>query len=189
MTSCSAHSGRVCLTMADERKFTAAANAAGHCGLTVSLPRAFSLRSVCYSYLGNQRLHDRLGARPARPNREDETMKKLLIGAAVAASLALAVVPAAEAHDHDFAAAAVGFALGAVLAPPSVVYGGPPAVVYTYPPAPAYYGGYAVPAPRIYIHDDDRDGGWRHRRYRARHWRHDRDHRWHRERRRGWGRR
>jgi len=175
--------------MADERKFTAAAPAASRNGLAVSPPRTFSLRSVCYSYLVIQRLHHTLGALPARPNREDETMKKLLIGAAAAASLALAAVPAAEAHDHDFAAAAVGFALGAVLAPPSVVYGGAPAVVYTYPPAPAYYGGYAVPAPRIYLRDDDRDGGWRHRRHRARHWRHDRDHRWRRERRRDWDRR
>ncbi len=176
--------------MADERKFTAAAHATSRRGMSASPPRTFSLRSVCYSYLVIQRLRDRLGALPhARPNREDETMKKLLIGAAIATSLALAVVPAAEAHDHDFAAAAVGFALGAVLAPPGVVYGGPPAVVYTYPPAPAYYGGYAVPAPGIYIRDDDRDWGWRHRRYRARHWRHDRDHRWHRGHRRDWDRR
>lgn len=110
-------------------------------------------------------------------------MKKLLLPAVAIAALALAAAPAAYAHDDDFGAAALGFALGAVLAPPVVYQAPPPAVVYQYAPAPRVYGGW-YPAPRVYYYQGDDDWhheheGW-HRRWHHR-WHHEDHRRWRRD--------
>lgn len=105
-------------------------------------------------------------------------MKKFFIASAIIASAAFVATPAAFAHDNDFGAAAAGFALGAILAPPAVVYEQPPQVVYEY--GQPRYGYYSRPAPppRVYYYHDD-DDGWHGHEYRERRWHRDHYHRWH----------
>ena len=104
-------------------------------------------------------------------------MKKSLLVVAFLGTSLLAVVPQAYAHgDDDFGAAALGFALGALIGPPpAVVYSPPPPVLYAPPPR------VVVPAPRVYEYDYyyspppvryyERRGE-RHRYHREREWRH-----------------
>lgn len=98
--------------------------------------------------------------------------KPLLMASVIIASAAFAVAPAASARDNELGAAAIGFALGVILAPPAVVYQPQPNVVYGYAAPPPPYGYYSYPAPpRVYFHYGD---NWRGRR--IRHWHHDHDH-------------
>lgn len=117
-------------------------------------------------------------------------MRKRLIpaAAAVVAVLALAMTPAVYAHDDDLGvagAAALGLALGAVIAPPPVVYQAPPPVVYDYPPPRYYRPYYAAPAPRVYLYgggDDD----WHDHHGDYHRWHRDWHHRWRHEDHRDW---
>lgn len=123
--------------------------------------------------------------------------RSLFMVALVSSALVLALPGTANADRDDWGAAALGFALGALVAPPPI-YGAPPPAVYPAPPPRAYYEApppqVFVPAPRTYYFEYyarprpryfHRREHWRERRWRHHHWRHHdrgehgwRHHRW-----------
>lgn len=103
-------------------------------------------------------------------------MKKWPIAIILMGMLAVTMMPKARADDDDLGAGVLGFALGTIVAPPTVVYRSPPAVIYEAPPR------YEGPPVRRYYYgyrrrDDDYHSHWHH--WRRWHHHYDHDHRRH----------
>ena len=127
-------------------------------------------------------------------------MKKILSIAAAVTLVAAIASPAAQAHDNDAAATALGFFLGAMVTSPQVAYSAPPPVVYRsrtrvfvpaprerehrdYRPRQRFYGDRRDEAPRHRFYGDQHGDGrhWQGEAHRRdahpighRGWRHDR---------------
>ncbi|MEJ2686903.1 MAG: hypothetical protein P8124_06775 [Gammaproteobacteria bacterium] len=108
-------------------------------------------------------------------------MKRTAFVAAALVAVLVGVPRPAHADGDDAGAAALGFFLGAMVAPPAVVYERPPRVIVRGPGRD--YDRYRRPPVYYYQLRDYPRHGWHERRHhRHRHWqqyRHPHMHRWH----------
>jgi len=108
-------------------------------------------------------------------------MKRMALTVAVLVAVLVSVPRPAHADADNVGAAALGFFLGTMVAPPPVVYGPPPAVVYEQPPRVVVqvprggYDGYGAPPVYYYRFRDYPHHDWHERRHHRRwqHYRHD----------------